>query len=310
MTSEDTTPVPARGAPPGETTELDAESVRAAASEPREREPVLIVVGGPHAGTTIPVRAVELVIGRDAACDVPLPASGLSRRHLRIKRQRDGAVAVMDLGSKNGVYVNGKPVGRAVLRHGDHVHLGRDTLMRFTLEDPAVTDACLRKHEEAIRDDLTGAYNRRHLEAVLAHEIAYATRHRSGLGLLLLDLDHFKRVNDRYGHRAGDTVLRRCADAMRGHLRAEDLFARFGGEEFAVVLRGADRAQALESAERLRRLLGSLRFRVDGEDVRVTVSIGAATLDGDGPRDADALIDEADARLYQAKGAGRDRSVG
>jgi len=160
-------------------------------------------------------------------------------------------------------------------------------------------------------DGLTGLYNHRHFQEIMDGELSRIGRHQQhALSLLILDLDHFKQVNDRYGHQAGDAVLRACADTLRACLRGEDMAARYGGEEFAVVLpdTGPDQAQAL--AERVRKALGAAVIAVGGEDIRITVSIGVAgCLPGEQPDNKKALIEAADRALYEAKRAGRNRVV-
>jgi diguanylate cyclase (GGDEF)-like protein len=163
-----------------------------------------------------------------------------------------------------------------------------------------------------VRDALTRAHNRRYLVDRLASETAYARRHATKLSLILFDIDHFKLVNDTYGHVAGDEVLREVAALVSRLIRTEDVFARLGGEEFVVLARGIGHASAGQFAERIR--LAVERLEVASEDavVRVTISLGYAALDelGDGQRTGEGLLRLADARLYGAKRAGRNRSSG
>lgn len=159
--------------------------------------------------------------------------------------------------------------------------------------------------EEAVRDHLTGLYNRRHLDRVLAAALG-ATADGSPVAVVLVDIDHFKQVNDRHGHAAGDQVLRGVAGVLRASTRPEDTIARLGGEEFVLVLPGADRDQARQRAEALRVACGQWQHEVPGGTLRVTVSAGVATGPDDGA-DADALLHACDAALYAAKAAGRDR---
>jgi diguanylate cyclase (GGDEF)-like protein len=161
--------------------------------------------------------------------------------------------------------------------------------------------------EEAVRDPLTGLHNRRHLDRELA--AALARRPRAGqLSLLVVDVDHFKSVNDRFGHAAGDTVLTSVATTLSAAVRAGDTAARLGGEEFVLVLPGAGREQAIERAEQVRRQVAAVRHLLDGDDVGVTVSIGVAVCPADGS-DPAALLEAADHALYTAKATGRDRVV-
>jgi diguanylate cyclase (GGDEF)-like protein len=156
-------------------------------------------------------------------------------------------------------------------------------------------------------DSLTGVANRRHFDERLAAEIARAVRYGHPLALLLVDLDHFKRINDSAGHAAGDAVLRLAARTMAANARANDFVARIGGEEFAVLLPEQDAAGAHAAAEHVRRSLSELDTAAIAPQLRVTASIGVAMLaEGEG---RDALLRRADAALYAAKNAGRDRVV-
>jgi diguanylate cyclase (GGDEF)-like protein len=156
-------------------------------------------------------------------------------------------------------------------------------------------------------DALTGIYNRRHLEERLHGLLAATRRHRQPVAVLMIDVDHFKAVNDSLGHAAGDAVLREIADRLRRGVRADDVVGRWGGEEFVVVgaATGGDAAAAL--AERLRRAIALSAVRLEGGgEVAVTVSIGcAAGVDGD----AEELVRRADACLHEAKAVGRHRTV-
>lgn len=159
----------------------------------------------------------------------------------------------------------------------------------------------------AQHDPLTGAANRRHFFERAAEELARARRHGDALSLVMLDLDHFKRINDHWGHAAGDRVLQAFAAGVRSLLRREDLFGRIGGEEFVVLLPATGPEGALLLAERLRGDTEGLELEENGERVSVTTSAGVATL-GAGDASMDALLQRADEALYAAKRAGRNRS--
>jgi len=160
---------------------------------------------------------------------------------------------------------------------------------------------------DASHDPLTGLANRRSAEERLDACRAESMRHRDPLSVLALDLDHFKRVNDRHGHAAGDQVLQAVAQVLREEVRGGDLAARHGGEEFLVILPHCACDQAFEIAERIRLRIAGMRVDVDGKVLRATVSIGVASLSGDEPMGT--LLVRADAALYAAKTRGRDRCV-
>ena len=161
--------------------------------------------------------------------------------------------------------------------------------------------------EEAVRDPLTGLHNRRHLDQVLAGGLDTAGSDE-GLAVVTLDIDHFKAVNDRFGHAAGDTVLTAVARLLQASVRDGDTAVRLGGEEFLVLLPGADRGQALRRAEEMRRGVAAVVHAFGGERIHVTVSAGVAVRPDDGVS-AGTLLEAADRALYVAKAAGRDRVV-
>jgi diguanylate cyclase (GGDEF)-like protein len=158
-------------------------------------------------------------------------------------------------------------------------------------------------------DSLTGMLNHRAIHERLAEEIERARRYKHPLSVVICDLDHFKRVNDGYGHMAGDAVLRHAAQVMRRHLRSTDAFGRYGGEEFLAVLPENDLEAGRHAAERLRSALAGHRVELPGDEVvAVTGSFGVAASDEVAdPTTADALVALADTRLYEAKRAGRNR---
>lgn len=162
--------------------------------------------------------------------------------------------------------------------------------------------------EQALRDPLTGLFNRRYLEETLAREISRARRSGSTVGILMLDIDHFKRVNDAYGHPAGDAVLRALAALLGKCTRAEDIPCRFGGEEFVVVMPGAPLPVICDRAEEIRLAFEALRVPAQDQVITMTLSIGVAAYPTDGAA-GNEVLDHADQALYQAKAAGRNRVI-
>ncbi|XQU08976.1 diguanylate cyclase [Halomonas sp. LY9] len=164
-----------------------------------------------------------------------------------------------------------------------------------------------RLQQQSVRDPLTGLYNRRYLEESIQRELGRAKREHTPLTVIMLDLDHFKRINDEYGHSTGDKVLVALSELLKGSLRGEDLICRFGGEEFTLILPGAALEIALQRAEQLRMTIEQLRIDGGHEDLlQVTSSLGIATFPNHGD-DAQVLLDLADDALYDAKNAGRNQ---
>ncbi len=271
----------------------------------------LTLLTGPSAGEVHALVRDETVIGRDDESDLTVDDPAISRRHARLTRQPSGEYLLEDLESTNGTYVAGEAVVRRTLRTGEQIQLGPTVLFRFAVTDEAEERLQRQLFESSIRDPLTHAYNRKYLNERLAAEVAHARRHGTKLALLVLDLDDFKGVNDRHGHLAGDAVLRRVAEVVVGVIRIEDVFARFGGEEFVVLTRGDGVHNASQLGERLRRAIEEATVRFEGTPIPVTVSVGVADLDELAqPSGSQALIERADARLYRAKALGRNRVTG
>ncbi len=279
---------------------------------PRRRA-VLTLLGGPESGRVLPLAlGVTVTLGRREGSTHRIDDPSVSSTHARVVIV-GGDYVLADEHSTNGTYVNGERIGEPVaLRDGDRVQLGPNVLLRFTLVDDEEEAALKRMYDAALRDAVTGLFNRKHLDERLESEIAYAKRHPpSELSVAILDIDHFKRVNDTYGHLAGDAVLKTVASVLSRVVRAEDLVARYGGEEFVVVAREVKPAEAIVMAERLRQQVAVAVTEFEGRRVCVTVSVGVASLSACGEsRDAPALLGLADRRLYQAKEGGRNRVVG
>jgi diguanylate cyclase (GGDEF)-like protein len=278
-------------------------------SEPARRDrSVLLRMDGISAGLVVSMTQMPFSLGRHPTNQLPVDDDSISRFHARVSLE-NGEYYIEDLGSRNGTFVQGKRVTRSIVHDDDWVQLGARVSFRFALTD-ARQEGLLRKlFESSTRDALTGAYNRRHFEDRLRAEIAFAVRHATDCGLLLLDLDHFKRINDSYGHPAGDEVLRQMSQIAGRTLRAEDVFARFGGEEFAVILRGASTRGAARLAERLREALSSQKVSFEGREIPVTLSAGCAALSCCEKPSPEDLVAVADRRLYRAKQSGRNRVV-
>jgi diguanylate cyclase (GGDEF)-like protein len=268
---------------------------------------LLTMLSGLTAGQVFRLDKSETFIGRARDAGVRVEDVGISRRHARIVRTQEGRFVLEDLGSKNGVFVNGRRVDRAELATSDRVQIGPSAILRFALLDAAEEDLALRLYESSTRDALTRAFNRKYLAERLAAEVAYAHRHETRLSVIMFDLDHFKRVNDTSGHMAGDLVLRVVALQVTRLIRAEDVLARFGGEEFVVIVRGIGHGNVARFAERIRHSIEQLVIPLDEVKLRVTASFGVSSLAECSDKSVDGLLQIADERLYKSKLAGRNR---
>jgi two-component system cell cycle response regulator len=267
------------------------------------KEACLVVIYGSDLGRKFNLDAATLVLGRSSKSDIQIDQESVSRAHSKIVNTGK-SIRIRDLGSTNGTYVNDEPIEEHVLADGDLIKIGR-TIFKF-LSGGNIERAY---HEEIYRlttiDGLTQIYNKRYFLESLEREIARSNRYRRDMSLVMFDIDHFKKVNDSFGHLAGDQVLKHLAITIKSKIRREDLFARYGGEEFAIVLPEIDGYNAHQFAEKVRRIVEATDFRFEQTKIDVTVSMGVATLDAD-TADAAALIKRADDRLYEAKGAGRN----
>ena len=276
--------------------------VAATATSGRTRARLIVLAGG-NVGEMYEI-GHELVLGRSRSADVRLHGDGISRKHARV--HVDGVEVIFeDLGSTNGCYVNGERVTQHVLLEGDKIQIGSGVILKFTFHDELDEDFQKQMFQSASRDALTQAYNKRYFIEQLDSEFAFATRHNAPLSLLMFDLDHFKRVNDTYGHLAGDFVLSEFSRVITPAIRLEDTFARYGGEEFCVLSRN-DAASAEGFGERLRKTIEQHQFEFEGQPVRITTSVGIASVPDKGIATPSELIATADRALYAAKRTGRN----
>ena len=270
-------------------------------------ETCIIIIYGPDIGRRIPLSSANFEIGRSAKSDLFIDQESISRQHARISCDAKGQYFIEDLNSTNGTFVNDSAVKRQRLYDGDQIHIGRSILKFMTGENIEA-----HYHEEIYRlmtvDGLTQVFNRRYFDEAMEREFTRARRYARALSLVLFDIDHFKKINDTWGHLAGDGVLRQLVTALRPRLRRADIFSRTGGEEFGVILPEIDVEGARLTAEKLRQIAAEARLRFEQDTIRCTISLGVAMLE---PQDTavDQLYKRADERLYLAKERGRNRVV-
>jgi diguanylate cyclase (GGDEF)-like protein len=273
----------------------------------RQRE-LFVRLDSASAGEVWTLDREEQIIGRHPDNRICIDDQGLSRQHVKIRRV-GGASIAEDLNSSNGTFVNGERITSRRLQNGDTVQLGPRVCFRFTVAGEHEERVLKQLYESSVRDALTQAYNRHYFAGQLGSELSYALRHGADLSLVILDVDHFKRVNDTRGHLAGDQVLKALAELLNAQLRREDTCARYGGEEFVVLLRAVSIGGASVLAERLRVAVEQLRLSFDNQEFGITISLGCASLACCNRHDPQSLIQRADGRLYQAKRDGRNRVI-
>jgi two-component system, cell cycle response regulator len=270
----------------------------------------LVVLAGVSAGEMFKLQQDTTVVGRGPRCGVRLNDEGVSREHCQLVREpkSDGDKIVLeDLGSTNGTFCNGIRIDRRELSDGDKIMVGSTTILKFTYHDYLDEVFQRQMYESALRDGLTKVFNKKYFTDYLEKEFAYASRHSSPLALIFLDIDYFKRINDTYGHPAGDFVLSELSQLMATLVRTEDVLARFGGEEFTVLCRGTDLGGAKIVAERLRRTIEAHTFSFGAKTIPVTISLGIAAIPDTAIADHSAFLAASDKALYEAKRTGRNR---
>lgn len=249
----------------------------------------------------------SLVIGRDQDTDLCLHDGSVSRRHAELRRAGD-AFEITDLGSTNGTLVNGARVETHRLTCGDSVKIG-SFLFKFLAADSIETAYHETVYSALTIDALTGAFNKSYLLDNLQREIARCGRHGRPLAVVMTDIDRFKSVNDMHGHLVGDEVLREFGRRLGETCRDGDLFTRYGGEEFCLLMPDTDIQDAADIAERCRAAVASEAFTTASGPLAVTASFGVEILKGGVPATPESVIGAADERLYAAKESGRNRVI-
>ncbi|MCA9668178.1 MAG: diguanylate cyclase [Myxococcales bacterium] len=263
----------------------------------------MVVIYGDELGKKYNLEAPSIIVGRSSKTEIQIDQESVSRNHCKLINTGK-SIILRDLGSTNGTYVNDELVDEHVLRDGDLIKIGR-TIFKF-LTGGNIENAY---HEEIYRlttvDGLTQVYNKRYFLEVLEREISRGHRYGRELSLIMFDIDHFKQINDTFGHLAGDYVLKHLASVIKERIRREDIMARYGGEEFAIVLPEIDNYNARQFAEKIRRIVERTTFKFEDTKIPVTVSVGVASTASE-VTDPTHFIKLADERLYEAKHRGRN----
>ncbi len=271
-----------------------------------DTEPYLIVIAGTNIGKLYNLKADELVAGRSQDSDIWIEDNTISRKHFKIKREGK-EYTIQDLNSTNGTYVNSRRVTTSGLKAGDKIQISNDTIMQFDFFDENRRISEQKRYEMGVKDPVTGSFNKSYFLQRISDEFSFSQRQNLPLTVLMLDIDFFKVINDTHGHLAGDQVLQEISHAVAGMIRNEDVFCRYGGEEFVIIMRNTPGAPATQLAERIRKKVEDTVINYEGTPISVTISLGLATSLGRNFRDYVALIAEADKYLYKSKGNGRNR---
>jgi len=268
--------------------------------------PYLMMYSERNVGRRLDLSESKTTIGRSPEADIVVEDRRVSKIHCSLQYQK-GAILVEDNNSTNGTYLNGQRVDKASVAGSALLQVG-GTVMKIEFKNKTEVDYEDELVKKATTDALTGIANRHYFALRAKEELAFAKRANSLVGLVMMDLDHFKLVNDTYGHQAGDYVLSQFASLIVKRIRGEDLFGRYGGEEFVVLMRGAMEPPGAQIfCERVRSTVEQYKFNFNGKDIPVTVSIGVTLRNGGEVKSLEELIQLADKALYKAKNAGRNR---
>ena len=284
---------------------MEDEKTRISIPAPRQTGPAdasLVQIYGSNLGQRYIIDQPTINLGRDESNDIVLADENVSRHHAVIEVGEK--VVIEDQESTNGSRVNDEEVNRVELKNGDLIQIG-SFILKYISSGNAEAIFHETIYNMTITDGLTEVANRRKLEEFLERELAGAIRHQRPLSVAVIDADHFKQVNDTYGHIAGDYVLRKIAHVIQDVIRKDELLARYGGEEFVIVMPESTLEQSALLAEKVRNLVEKTVFRFEDHDIAVTVSVGVAAHDKT-LHTVDAFIEAADEALYRAKDGGRN----
>jgi diguanylate cyclase (GGDEF)-like protein len=275
----------------------------------------LIEIYGEKLGRKTILEKEKISIGRGLNNDIVIDSSSVSRNHALIykKISFDGytTVYIKDLGSTNGTYVKDRqiPQNRGVeLEDGVTIKVG-STIYKFLIGNDLESNYFEEIYRLTIVDGLTEIYNKRAFLETLEREFNRSQRYNRPLSMIIFDIDHFKNVNDTYGHLTGDYVLKHMSKIIKQSVRTEEFLARYGGEEFTIIMPESTRGPAIKLGEKIRLLVESTTFHFEGKIIPITISVGVATLSNNISNPME-LISLADKNLYQAKSSGRNRVVG
>lgn len=234
----------------------------------------LVVIYGQAIGHKYLLKPGEILIGRSTQAQIQIDHESVSRRHARMIFSETGVV-MSDLGSTNGTYVNDEPINERQLNNGDLLKVGR-TILKYLSTDNIEAAYYEEIYRLTTIDGLTRCYNARYAREMLVREMSRATRYKRPLTVMVFDVDDFARINEEFGHLAGDAVLAQLGKRLGRRVRREDIFARTGGGEFALVMPEVDKDGAKELANRILRVVGETAFGFDDVQIPVTLSIGVA----------------------------------
>ena len=266
----------------------------------------LVILAGPSIGERIPLAKDRITIGRQPSVDVPIEDTWISRRHAQISLQADGTSVLRDLGSKNETFCNSQRCHEKILKDGDLIQLGQ-SILKYVGPNSVEYIYLSELSERVQQDGLTGFLNKQAFFTYLERNLSRCRDLNEPLSMAMMDLDLFKKINDEWGHPAGDYVLKEFAILLKDGVRPTDLLARCGGEEFGLILPHTNLNEASFVGERLRNRIADHPFEYESQKMPVTISVGI-TERMENDEDIHPLIARADKALYEAKEKGRNQT--
>lgn len=249
-----------------------------------------------------------IILGRGKSCDMTLDDEIISREHCRIWLDDSGNINILDLSSTNGSKIDGKRINQAILEPHNRLKIGKH-IIKIEYKDAEEIRQEELLQSAATTDPLTGISNRKWFEERVNQIIHGATNSNHFIAIVMVDIDHFKQVNDVYGHQTGDVVIKGVADILNTCKRQQDLLARYGGEEFIVCLPDSSPENTLRFCERVREEISRTTFRFGKEQINVTASLGGFSDKISGNSELLEMTALADKALYHSKKSGRDQST-
>lgn len=276
-------------------------------ARPKKKRAYVVVLSGDRMGEMFPLKQDDrTTVGRGLQTDIRINDEGISRTHAVVECDVEDYY-LSDAGSTNGTFANGKRVQRYQLREGDKIQIGATSVLKFTYNDEVGEDYQRTLYESALRDPVTGIFNRGYFDNRLESDVAFALRHGKPLSLVVFCVDEVATLRVHLGSDVGDRILRELAERVQSTTRSEDILARLNDDTFGLICRDVDAIRASKAAERILSTTRSKPFSVDGQLHTVTASLGVADIGMLLNPTSEALVEAADTAMSAAKRNGGHR---
>ncbi len=268
------------------------------------KQAYLLFLDGMNVGRVIQLDDQPLVLGKASSCDVILDDDGVSRIHAKIQYIGHDRIVVQDMSSTNGTFISGERIEKAILLPGEKILFGRRTMVQFVLWDKLDQLYQQELYESCPRDGLTGIHNRKYIKKRIGTDLSYARRHHIPYTVILIDINDFNAINKKHGPHTGDQILVMLSQTISNMIRNEDVFGRFGNDEFVILAQGIDQAGGVMLAKRICKGIAGKTIKAldeSGEQLQISVSIGVVTVTGSQEASRQKVITTAHQQLIAAK---------